>query len=505
MGRLIMPPDDEYNRELVNNVHPDDWVNPEPKRIYNMVVIGAGAAGLISSIATASLGGSVALIERNLLGGDCLNVGCVPSKSLIRSANAAHEMKGAARYGLSPSYIAKSDFYSVMERLRRVRAGISTNDSAARYTELGVDVFIGDGRFIDPNSVEVDGKVLRFKKAVITTGARAAIPDIQGIEDVGYYTNENIFDLVDLPEALIVIGGGPIGCELAQAFSRLGSKVSIIQRGKLLPHEDKDASAILEESFKSEGIELYSDSQALRVERGTDGKKILVIEKDGSEYAVVGDEILIGVGRVPNVEGMGLGVAGVEYDKKHGVKVDDNLRTTNKRVFAAGDSCMKWKFTHAADAAAQIVVQNALFKGKKKLSSLVMPWCTYTDPEIAHVGMYDGEAISAGIEYEYYKFDMAENDRARAEGDEVGFVKVMVEKGRDRILGATIVSKHAGEMINEITTCITLGIGLGKLGSVIHPYPTQSEAIKRVAGLYNKSRLTPFIAKLLKLWLRVQR
>ncbi|MEA2067924.1 MAG: mercuric reductase, partial [Verrucomicrobiota bacterium] len=477
-------PNDEHNRRLLENVHPDPWENPEPDGKYNLVAIGAGTAGLISAIGTAGLGGKVALIERHLMGGDCLNVGCVPSKALIRPSRLAAEMRNAAEFGLSPSEVRKEDFPKVMERLRRVRADISTNDSAQRYTDKGVDVFIGEAKFTGPNTVEVGGQEIRFKKAVITTGARSLHPDLQGLEEAGFMTNETIFSLTQRPGHLIVIGGGPIGCELAQAFRRLGSRATIIERAHFLPREDPEASALLADSFKRDGIEVLLETNVRSVS-SDGGKKQVRVEQDGVESVVEGDEILIGMGRVPNVGNLGLETAGVEFDARKGVQVDDNLRTTNPNIFAAGDCCMQYKFTHAADAAAQIVIQNALFGGKKKLGALNMSWCTYTDPEIAHVGMYEHEAKEQGVETDSYKFEMAGNDRAIAEGETEGFVKVTVKKGTGKILGATIVAAHAGEMINEISVAMAAGMGLGKIGGVIHPYPTQSEAIKRVAGLYN--------------------
>jgi len=500
-----LQPDDVHNQKLLSNVHPDHWVNPTLEPVYNMVVVGAGTAGLISAIATASLGGKVALVERNLMGGDCLNVGCVPSKSLIRPARLAAEMRDATAFGLTPVRTSKEDFPQVMERLRRIRAEISTNDSVQRYAEMGVDVFLGDGVFKSPNTLKVGGKILRFRKAVVATGARALLPEIPGLKDVGFLTNETVFNLTALPDHLLVIGGGPIGCELAQAFRRLGAEVTLIQKNRFLPHEDTDASSILADVFRKEGIRVLLHANTRSVERTKSGKKKVVVEHEGEKQTVEADEIMIGAGRVPNVEGMGLEVAGVKFDVRRGVVVNDHLRTTHKNIYAAGDCCMAWKFTHAADAAAQIVVQNALFKGRKKLSSLVMPWCTYTDPEIAHVGLYEKDARSKGLEVDFFKFDMSENDRALADGEEMGFVKVMARKGTDKILGATVVSAHAGEMISEITTAMTTGTGLGRLANVIHPYPTQADAIKRVAGLYNKTRLTPMVAKILKGWLKLQR
>ena len=495
---------DEHNQQLLANVHPADWKNPEPEGTYNLVAIGAGTAGLISAIGTTGLGGKVALIERHLMGGDCLNVGCVPSKALIAPSHLAKKMRTAAEFGLTPAEVAKEDFPKVMERLRKIRADISNNDSAKRYSEKGVDVFIGEAKFTGRHTVEVGGKTIKFKKAVITTGARALHPDIQGLEEAGFLTNETVFNLTERPDHLMVIGGGPIGCELAQAFRRLGSKVTIIERARFLPREDPEASAILAESFRRDGIEVLLDSTVEKVS-AEGGVKRVHLAQNGKALTVEGDQLMVGAGRVPNVGNLGLEKAGVEYDERGGIHVNDHLRTSNPNIYAAGDCCMQYKFTHAADVAAQIVIQNALFGGRKKLSAANMPWCTYTDPEIAHVGIYEHDAGEKGIETDHYKFEMAENDRAQAEGDTEGFVKVVVKKGTDHILGATIVAAHAGEMISEISVAMAAGMGLGKIGGVIHPYPTQSEAIKRTAGLYNQTRLTPTVAKLMKKWLAWQR
>jgi len=319
-----------------------------------------------------------------------------------------------------------------------------------------------------------------------------------------------VFNLTQRPKKLIVIGGGPIGCELAQAFRRLGSHVSIIHKHLFLPREDQDASAILAETFRREGIETHLQARTVSARRTRDGRKTLVIEQEGMQQGgrqteIIGDEILIGVGRLANVEGIGLEAAGVTYDPRRGIAVNDFLRTSNRRIYAAGDCCMAFKFTHAAESAARIAVQNALFRGRKRLSALIMPWCTYTAPEIAHVGLYARDAERLNLAVDLYKVKMSDNDRAVADGETEGFVKLLVKKGTDRILGATIVAAHAGEMISQITTAMRGGMGLKKLADVIHPYPTQAEAIKRVAERYNKSRLTPLVAALLRWWLKVQR
>ncbi len=493
-------PHDSYNKELADNTAPSDWINPTPAPKYAMVAVGGGTAGLIVSIIVASLGGKVALVERGYMGGDCLVTGCVPSKSLIRPARLASEMRHAERFGISPKHMDANDFPNIMQRLRRIRAQISVHDSAKRYTDLGVDVFRGQGIFTGSNSLEVDGKTLHFHKAAICSGARALHPDIEGLNDVGFLTNETVFNLTELPAHLLVIGGGPIGCELAQAFRRLGAKVTIVQKTDFLPNEEARASALLAEVFADEGIEVVLNAQTVRAYKDANGKKVLVVSQNGKEIHLQSDEILIGAGRVPNVEGMGLEAAGVNYTKR-GIEVDDYLRTANKDIFAVGDCAMAWKFTHAADAAAQIVVQNALFMGRKRLSSLIMPWCTYTDPEIAHVGLYEKDAKKLGIQVESFSIDMREIDRALADEESKGYVQIILKKGSDKILGATIVSTHAGEMISEITTAMQAGMGLSALGNVIHPYPTQASAIKRVAGLYRKSKLTPLVSKILRWWL----
>jgi pyruvate/2-oxoglutarate dehydrogenase complex dihydrolipoamide dehydrogenase (E3) component len=495
-------PLDEHNRRLVHNVYPDGWRNPEPAPRYNLVVIGAGTAGLITAAGAAGLGAKVALVEKHLMGGDCLNVGCVPSKCIIRSSRVTGELRDAAKLGFAIPAGVTPDFAAVMERMRRLRAHISEDDSVWRYRDqLGIDVFLGEARFSGPDTVTVGDKSLRFKKAVIATGARAVHPPIPGLAEAGFLTNETVFWLTERPRRLAVIGGGPIGCELAQAFRRLGCEVTLFEAtGHILNREDADAAEILQNAFVREGIALRLNAGVQRVQQ-TAGGKAVTFAAGGAEQTVTVDEILVGAGRAPNVEGLNLETVGVEYDLKRGVKVNDQLQTTNPRVFAAGDICMPTKFTHAADAAARIVIQNALFFGGKKLSALTIPWCTYTDPEIAHVGMYERDAQQRGIEVDTFIRPLSAVHRAIADGDEEGFVKVHVKKGSDKIVGATIVARHAGEMINEISLAITAGLGLGTIATVIHPYPTQAEAIKQVADAYNRTRLTPFVKKIFQTYL----
>lgn len=502
---VSLAPMDAHNKTLLSNVHPADWQNPTPRERYNLVVVGAGPAGLVAAAGAAGVGAKVALIERHLMGGDCLNLGCVPSKSLIKSARIAEHSRRTESFGVKIDGNVSIDFGAVMERVRRIRANISRADSAARYQyELGVDVFLGDARFTGQTTLEVGGAELRFSRAVVATGARAAAPDTPGLAEAGYLTNETVFNLTELPRRLAVVGGGPIGCELAQAFRGLGTEVFLFQRdGQILNREDPDAAKILRKVFLSEGVQLHEDCDVVGVEKSPGGR-LVHFECGGAAHQVEVDEILVGVGRAPNVEGLGLEDAGVQYDPRTGIQVDDRLRTSNPRIFAAGDCCMKYRFTHAADAAARIVIQNALFWGRKKLSALTIPWCTYTDPEIAHVGMSEKEAADQGIEVDTYLRDIQETDRGAADGVDEGFVKILTAKGSDRILGATIVAEDAGNILNVITLAMTRNIGLGGLANVIHPYPTQAEAVKQAADAYNRTRLTPFVKGLFK-WLLARR
>ncbi|MBI5758120.1 MAG: mercuric reductase [Planctomycetales bacterium] len=489
-------PSDKHNATLVSHVHPPAWVNPTPTGTYNLVVIGAGAAGLITAAGAAGLGAKVALIERDLLGGDCLNVGCVPSKALIRSARAAAAVRDAGEFGIEVAGGYRVDFAAVMERMRRLRASIAPNDAAARYRELGVDVYFGQASFSGPDTVDVGGQSLRFRKAVIATGARASQPSIPGLDEFGCLTNETVFSLTELPQRLAVIGAGPIGCEMAQAFARFGSQVFLIEAlHGIIPNENRDAAEIVWRSLARDGIQLLCCGKDLQVSRAADGKRLRV-DSHGQHYDIVVDEILIGVGRQPNMDGLNLEAVGVEYDAKTGVHVNDRLQTTNPRIYAAGDICSRFKFTHAADAMARIVIQNALFFGRSKASALTIPWCTHTDPEIAHVGLYEHEARERGIAIQTFEQSLHHVDRAILDGDTDGFVRVHVREGTDKIVGATIVAAHAGDMISEITLAMTAGIGLGKIAKTIHPYPTQTEAIKRVADAYNRTRLTPRVKSL---------
>jgi pyruvate/2-oxoglutarate dehydrogenase complex dihydrolipoamide dehydrogenase (E3) component len=497
-------PLDEYNRNLMQNVHPLDWDNPRPAGRYNMVVVGAGTAGLVTAAATAGLGGRVALIERNLLGGDCLNVGCVPSKALLRAARAVADVRDAGRFGIQVPEGTTVDFGAVMERMRRLRAGISKHDSVRRFADLGVDVFLGPAEFTGPDTIAVGGRTLRFARACIATGARAAAPPIEGLEAAGYLTNETVFSLTELPKRLGVIGAGPIGCELSQAFARFGSEVVLIEAlHGIMPNEDRRGAEIVLKQMQRDGVQLRCCGKNLQIRKQND-EIHMTVDSHGSHYDERVDRILVGVGRKPNVEGLNLETAGVEYDKT-GVKVNECLQTSNRRIYAAGDICYPYKFTHTADATARIVIQNALFFGRSKTSALTIPWCTYTDPEVAHVGLYPQQAEEKGLEVETITVEMDSVDRAILEGDEEGFLDVYLKKGKGEIVGATLVARHAGDMISEITLAMTSGGGLGAVGRTIHPYPTRAEVIKKAADAFSRSRLTPRVQKVFRTLLRWRR
>jgi pyruvate/2-oxoglutarate dehydrogenase complex dihydrolipoamide dehydrogenase (E3) component len=493
----LVEPLDVHNRALLANVHPPEWVNPRPKDRYHLVVIGSGTGGLVTAAIAAGLGARVALIERHLMGGDCLNVGCVPSKGVIRAARAWHAARRAQADFGGPAVTGPGDFAAAMERMRRIRAHISAVDGAPRYSSLGIDVFIGQGTFTGPDRVAVGDATLRFRRAVIAAGARAASIPVPGLTDVGFRTNENIFWLTELPRRLVVIGAGPIGCEMAQAFARLGSQVTLIDRGAhILPREDTDAARIVERQMGKDGVTFAFEASPVRAERDGTAKAV-IYAKDGTEHRVVADEILVAAGRAPNVEGLGLEAAGVAYERK-GVTVDERLRTSNPRVYAVGDVASKYQFTHAADFQARMVVQNALFFGRGRASSLLIPWATYTSPEVAHVGLYARDAEAKGIALDTIDLPLHENDRSLLEGDDEGFVRVHLEKGTDKILGATIVAEHAGDMISEFTVAMVNRLGLAKIGAAIHPYPTQADAIRRTADLWRRTKLTPTVKKLFR-------
>jgi pyruvate/2-oxoglutarate dehydrogenase complex dihydrolipoamide dehydrogenase (E3) component len=474
---------------LLDNVRPPTWRNPVPAGIYDLVVLGAGPAGMLAARGAAILGRKVALIERELLGGNRLNVGCVPSKALIRTSRLYARMCAPQDLGVPRPGGIHIDVAAAMQRIRRLQARISRTDSAHRLRDHGVDVYFGTPHFLGPARVDVDAVTLRFKKALIATGARPMTPAIPGLKEAGYWTNENVFDLTAVPRRLMVIGGGPLGCELAQAFCRLGSHVIIAQDEPMfLPGEERDAAQILSDSLARDGVEIHLNTQVVAVrQEGT--QRVVDLRNDDTNTSVRVDVILTGIGRAPNVENLGLEAARVEYDTTAGIRVNDFLQTTNPHIYAAGDVCLGLKFAHMADATARIVLRNALMRGRRRLSTLTVPWCTYTDPEVAHVGLYVREARERSIAVETFTILMHDVDRAVTDGDEEGFLKIHVKAGTDEILGATVVAPHAGEMINELCLAITAGIGLEELGRVIHAYPTQAVAIKMAADAYYRMRL----------------
>lgn len=480
-------PDNPHDRAMRDHLHPADWQPPVPVDRYNLVVLGGGPAGLIAALGAAGMGGKVALVERDLLGGDCLVAGCVPSKAVLRAAHAAHAVRDAARFGVTAGAV-DVDFAAAMDRMRQIRASIAPHDSASRLKQAGVDVFLGTARFGGAEVVDVHndaGEVtsLRFARAMIATGARAALPPIPGLDTVGAHTNETLFDLTTLPRRLTVVGAGVIGCEMAQAFARLGSQVALIDMAdRVLPREEPDASEIVRAQLVLDGVALHLGASVAGFER--DGTDRVTLLGDGQRLAA--DEVLVALGRRANLD-LDLKMAGVQHTK-HGVTVDDYLRTTNPSVYAAGDVIGQAAFTHAADHHARIVVRNALFFGRARVSKLIIPRVTFTQPEVAAVGLSQADAHAAGLAA--YTVPMGETDRGRTDGERVGYARVFTDSA-GRIHGATIVSEQAGELLAPITLSMTHGLRLGQLASTIHPYPTRSEVLFKVASAFNRTRLTP--------------
>jgi pyruvate/2-oxoglutarate dehydrogenase complex dihydrolipoamide dehydrogenase (E3) component len=469
-------------RELV---FPAGYRNPTPRPRYNLVVIGAGPAGLVTAIAAAGLGAAVALVERHAMGGDCLNVGCIPSKTLL----------AAAAQGC--------DFETAMQRVRQVRATIAPHDSVERYTRAGVDVFLGSASFEDAHSVRVGELLLRTRRTVIATGARAVLPRVPGLDAIGVRTNETIFELTAAPRRLAIMGAGPIGCELAQAFARLGVLVHLVElQPQVLPAEEPQAAALVQAALARDGVRLHLGVKVGGARR--DGDTRILLLEDGRRIEC--DEVLVAAGRQRNVEGLGLERAGVRTDAHGGIAVDARLRSSHPHVFAAGDVCSPLQFTHSADAQARIVVRNALFLGRARADRLVIPWCTYTQPELARVGASRAALAASGQACDAFRCEFGELDRGRtdahADGGADGYAEILVARGTDRILGATLVGRDAGEQIAPLVLLMSQRLGLGALGSLVLPYPTRSEYLRRLADAYNRQRLTPRVAGLLAGWLR---
>ena len=481
---------------------------PKGSGIYNVVVIGAGTAGLVTAAGTAGLGGRVALIERHRMGGDCLNFGCVPSKALISSARVLQTIRRAADWGVGAA-APEADFCRIFERMRERRAHLAPHDSPERFESLGVDVFRGEARFLSPHEVEVGGVKLRARHFVIATGTRARRPPIPGLEKVGAFTNETIFDeLKKKPARLLVLGGGPIGCELAQALARFGVQVTLVQRGRqLLPKEDADAAELLLQTLQSEGVAVLANAEVQGLDARGERGGVAAIRAGETTRAVEFDALLLAAGRTPNIESLQLEMAGVRASTR-GVEVNDYLQSSQPHIFAAGDITGRFLFTHTADYQARIVVRNILMPLqllRQRADCSVVPWCTYTDPEIARVGLNEREAIEQGIAYDLYRQAMAGVDRAVVENATAGFAKVLTGRGTDRILGATIVGERAGDLLQPLVLAMHAKLGLGRVAAAIHPYPTFVEVARKAGDAYNKTRLTPRAKRLFQWLYRRQR
>ncbi len=452
----------------------------------DLCVIGAGSGGLTVAAGGAQMGASVALIEKGKMGGDCLNYGCVPSKALLAAGHAAQAMREAGRFGVA-SVEPDIDFAAVNGHVRGVIEGIAPMDSQERFEGMGVRVIRAAGRFVGPREVEADGQRIRARRFVVATGSTAAIPPIPGIDDVPVLTNETIFDLAVRPEHLLVIGGGPIGAEMAQAHRRLGCRVTVLEMFGLLGRDDPEAAGVVRRRLLSEGMDIR---EGIRIEKisGTTGDIAVTLERDGTAETVRGSHLLVAAGRKVNVEGLGLDAAGIEHSPK-GIVVDRRLRTSNRRVFAIGDVAGGYQFTHVAGYHAGIVLRNALFHLPAKASHDAVPWVTYTDPELAQVGLTDVQAKNElGDGISILRWPFAENDRARAEHRSDGFAKVVTDR-RGRVRGATIVGPHAGELILPWVMAVAQKQKIGTIAGVIAPYPTLSEAGKRAAGSFYAPKL----------------
>ncbi len=498
----VLPPGDGHNRRLRDHVRPETQPGRPTAGVYDLVAIGGGTAGLVASGGAALLGARAALIEWAYLGGDCLVTGCVPSKTLIACAKSAHTARRAGEFGVRTGTV-EVDFSAVMERVRRVRADVAHHDGADAMRTRGVDVLFGTAKFTGPRTLDVDGTEVRFRRAVICTGGRPDVPEVPGLRENGL-TSETVFNLTELPAKLIVVGGGPIGCELAQAFARLGSRVTVLQRGdRLLPKDDPNAGSVLAEVFQGEKIEVRFGATPTRVVRESSELSVEVRGPSGVEV-LRADQILVAVGRRPNVERLKLDAAGIAHDAR-GVTVDWRHRTTNSRVYAAGDVCSPYQFTHAAYAQAEYACLNALLPFRLNARNRVMSWTTFTDPEVAHAGMGWDALRELEGRIDTYTQPLALNDRAQTEGDTRGFARVHCRRGTDRILAATVAAPHAGDIIPLFGTAITNGWRLRHFQKTIFPYPTWGEVVRKLADEWKFSTLTPVTKGLAGGWLRWSR
>ncbi len=458
------------------------------KKDYNIIVIGAGSAGLVSAYIGSIVNAKVALIEKHKMGGDCLNTGCVPSKALIRTGKILSYIKRSQDFGLKSAQV-DFQFPDVMERVHNVIKKVEPHDSIERYTQLGVDCITGSAKILSPHEVQVDGKTLTTKNIIIATGARPAVPPIPGLDQVDYLTTDTIWDLRELPKKLVVMGGGPIGCELAQCFARLGSEVTLVEMlPDILIREDEEASHMVRQKFIAEGVDVRINSKCKEVVV-QDGKNFMLVEKEGTTDRVEFDQLLVAVGRAANAKGFGLEDIGVKLGPRGTVEVDSYLRTTTQiNIFACGDVAGPFQFTHTAAHQAWYCAVNALFSPFKKfkVDYSVIPWATFTDPEVARVGLNEKDAKEQGIPYEVATYGIDDLDRAIADSEDKGYVKVLTPPGKDKILGVTIVGYHAGDLITEFVLAMKHGLGLNQILGTIHIYPTMAEANKYAAGIWKK-------------------
>jgi pyruvate/2-oxoglutarate dehydrogenase complex dihydrolipoamide dehydrogenase (E3) component len=478
---------DAIDRLFLDRVRPPVWRNPEPRSLHDLVIVGAGPAGVAAARAAKAAGLTVALIERHWLGGNSLNFGSIPSKAIIRTGRAYEALVNSEAFSAPPVPEPVADLAAAMNRMRRLRTRIAEYWSAERLTADGIEIFFGEANFTGKNSLSVDSRSLRFKKALIATGARACGSDIPGLDEAGYLTSATIFDIKTLPRRMAVIGGGPLGCEMAQAFAHMGSRVTILQNEpKFLPQEERDAAEILSRSLSRSGVDTRLNTRVVSARSGT-GEKWIEAELNGAKYSLAVDEILLSVGRTANTEQLNLEAAGIGRAPDGRVQVDDYLRTANADVYAAGDVCMAHKFTNIAEASGRIAIQNAFNEAKHRCSQMIVPWCTYCDPEIAHIGMHAWDATRQSIAVKSYTVMMQDVDRAITDGRDDGFVKIHVREGTDEIVGATIVASRASEMINEVAVIMSAKIGMRQLAGILHTYPAQSDAIRLAAVAYLKS------------------
>ena len=488
---------DQNDQQLIERTHPTEWENPAAQQPYDLLVIGGGPAGMVAAVIAAGLGAKTALVERHRFGGDCLHTGCVPSKALLASAQAAYQLQQGCLSTVTASSLPEVDFSQVMHRMRGLRARLSEHDAAHRFQQLGIDVFFGNARFDSRKTVQVEESQLTFRRCILATGSRPAIPAIEGLEEANYLTNETLFSLTERPPRLVILGAGPVGVEMAQAFHRFGSNVTLIdQAARLLPREDVEASEILAKQFEREGIQVRLDTRVRKVESSSQSHQ-LYLQGSSQDEMLEADQLLLATGRQANIGDLGLDAADIRYTDQ-GVEVNQYLRTTNRRVFAAGDVTGDQQFTHAADMMARLCVRNAFFFGRQNWSKRCVPHTTYTDPEVAHIGITASEAARQGITIDTYRESFSQVDRAILEGTEGGQVTVHCRKGRGEVLGATIVGSRAGEMINTVSLLMSQKLTLGALSNTIHCYPTRSQVLQRIGDQFQRRRLRPWSAGLLK-------